>query len=76
MSVSMALTKKRNLNPKIGQRLYQLLAKQSGFLAALKNFPTSVNPEQWSEVGAITEQSFFGTNTDGLSAGIQIEHWW
>lgn len=30
----------------------------------------------WDEVGAITQQPFFDTATDGYSAGIQLETWW
>lgn len=50
MQVSLALTGKRELNPQIGQRLYQLLATQPGFtigLAQLQPLPQG-KPENWS----------------------------
>jgi hypothetical protein len=50
MQVSLALSGKQQLNPQIGQRLYQLLAIQPGFidgLAQLQPLPQG-KPEQWS----------------------------
>lgn len=50
MQVSLALTGKQQLNPQIGQRLYQLLATQpdfTGALAQLQPLPQG-KPGQWS----------------------------
>jgi maltoporin len=31
---------------------------------------------QWNDPGAITEQVVYGTATEGMTYGVQFEHWW
>ncbi|MCH9691847.1 MAG: sorbitol dehydrogenase family protein [Gammaproteobacteria bacterium] len=52
MKVSLFLTGKKTLNPKIGQRLYQILTKKSGFSTGLLQLQslTQSNPETWNIV--------------------------
>ncbi|MDV7144429.1 carbohydrate porin [Tropicimonas sp. TH_r6] len=48
---------------------------QKGYFARpqLRGFVTWAN---WSDEGAITNQDAFGSSTDGLSVGLQLEQWW
>ncbi len=48
---------------------------QKGYFARpqLRAFATWAN---WSDDGAITEQAAFGSSTNGMSYGLQLEHWW